>query len=174
MGYDLKESLENSRMNSQFTTARLWGLRDTAPYLHDGRALTITDAILYHGGEAQDAEGKFMELSEKERNDLIAFLYTLRTPVQKEQVRTFEEEGAQFELELEQELVKDEVEPLKLVTIEPEQVEIEASETEVQTEVAPEGQIETVEPEEVALEETINTILTEEFSEPEKVLENEE
>ena len=37
-------------LNRYFTTARLWGVGDSAPYLHDGRAQTLTEAILQHGG----------------------------------------------------------------------------------------------------------------------------
>jgi hypothetical protein len=156
MGYDLKENFDNTKINSQFTTARLCGRRDTAPYLHDGRALTITDAILYNGGEALDPEKKFMRLSETERNSLIAFLYTLRTSTKEEQVGTIEKEIAQFKVELEQEPV--EVEFLEQVTIELEQVEIEAIEHEVQIEVAPEEGMEPIDPEEVAPEELIKAI----------------
>ena len=49
MGPELAESFGEERA-AQFTTARLWGVADTAPYLHDGRALTPTEAIVLHGG----------------------------------------------------------------------------------------------------------------------------
>jgi hypothetical protein len=82
MGSELADSTDflPEAHNSQFVTARLWGIRDTAPYLHDGRATTITDAILKHGGEAQEVRDRFNGLSQAEQEDLIAFLYTLRTP----------------------------------------------------------------------------------------------
>ena len=50
MGEGLKESfnLLSNRANREFTTARLWGVADTAPYLHDGRALILEEAILMH------------------------------------------------------------------------------------------------------------------------------
>jgi len=38
---------------SEFRTTPLWGVRHSAPYLHDGRADTLESAILLHGGEAQ-------------------------------------------------------------------------------------------------------------------------
>lgn len=66
--------------NRRFTTARLWGVADTAPYLHDGRATTLSDAIELHGGEAQDARDGFVALSDAERSGLIAFLSRLRVP----------------------------------------------------------------------------------------------
>lgn len=79
MGSELEE-FDNDGV---FTTARLWGLADTAPYLHDGRALTITDAIIIHGGigsEAASAVNEFKRLSAKNKDAVIAFLKTLRTP----------------------------------------------------------------------------------------------
>ena len=84
MGPGLAESFDlvDEVINGAFTTARLWGVRDTAPYLHDGRALTLTDAILMHGGEAQNARDKFDALSETRKKKLISFLYSLRTPVE--------------------------------------------------------------------------------------------
>ena len=62
MGPNLAENfhLANDDVNTQFTTARLWGVADSGPYLHDGRALTITDAILMLGGEAQDARDELV------------------------------------------------------------------------------------------------------------------
>ena len=84
MGPGLAESLDlvDHKENREFTTARLWGVRDTVPYLHDGRALTLTEAILMHGGEGQNARDKFDALSETRKNKVISFLYSLRTPVE--------------------------------------------------------------------------------------------
>ena len=67
-----------------FTTARLWGVADTAPYLHDGRAATLTEAILFHGGEATRAQQKFEAAAPRKRRQLLAFLRHLRTPTNKE------------------------------------------------------------------------------------------
>ena len=81
MGDGLKESFALGEIsNSEFTTARLWGIADTAPYLHDGRASTLSQAIEAHGGEAQDARDAFVGLSDDERAELNAFLGRLRTP----------------------------------------------------------------------------------------------
>ena len=56
-------------------------MADTAPYLHDGRALTLTEAITLHGGEAQEARDAFIQtLDDEEKADLLAFLRSLRTP----------------------------------------------------------------------------------------------
>ncbi len=79
MGDDLAESFD-SRLDGHFTTARLWGVADSAPYLHDGRALTLTDAILMHGGEAQAARDEFDSLTPEEKKEILRFLRSLRTP----------------------------------------------------------------------------------------------
>jgi hypothetical protein len=80
MGKELAESTANKQMNPFFTTARLWGVADTAPYLHDGRSMTLSAAIIAHGGEAKPESLNFMNLSENQRHQLIDFLRTLRTP----------------------------------------------------------------------------------------------
>jgi hypothetical protein len=60
-----------------FLTRPLWGLAETAPYLHDGRAATIPEAILAHGGEAQKARDAFAALSKTEQQDVHLFLLSL-------------------------------------------------------------------------------------------------
>lgn len=81
MGPRLAETFERGEIaNREFTTARLWGIADTAPYLHDGRATTITQAIEFHGGEAQAARDAFLALSDNNQKKLLAFLRSLRTP----------------------------------------------------------------------------------------------
>lgn len=79
MGPGLAENF-GSELDSEFTTARLWGVADTAPYLHDGRAQTLTEAILAHGGEAQSARDAFDALTPAERIEVLTFLRVLRTP----------------------------------------------------------------------------------------------
>ncbi len=79
MGDALAESF-GSELDRFFTTARLWGVADTAPYLHDGRATTLTEAILLHGGEAQAARDNFAGLSDKDRILVLTMLRALRTP----------------------------------------------------------------------------------------------
>ncbi|MDJ0926623.1 MAG: di-heme oxidoredictase family protein [Gammaproteobacteria bacterium] len=82
MGPELAESLFSAtdQQNREFITVRLWGVADTAPYLHDGRAFTLNEAILLHGGEAQTARDRYAALSVAGRNDVLAFLATLRNP----------------------------------------------------------------------------------------------
>jgi len=79
MGPGLAES-HGAALDTQFTTARLWGVADTAPYLHDGRATTLTEAILLHGGEAQAARDAFAGLADESRIRVLDLLRALRTP----------------------------------------------------------------------------------------------
>ncbi|WP_170229104.1 di-heme oxidoredictase family protein [Polyangium fumosum] len=62
---------------SVFLTRPLWGLAETAPYLHDGRAATIPEAIDAHGGEATAARDAFRALDPEDRKDLHVFLLSL-------------------------------------------------------------------------------------------------
>jgi CxxC motif-containing protein (DUF1111 family) len=55
----------------------LWGLRDSAPYLHDGRAATVDEAIRWHGGQAFDSREAYRELSDSGREAVLTFLSTL-------------------------------------------------------------------------------------------------
>jgi len=79
MGPGLAESTGNA-LDPFFVTARLWGIADTPPYLHDGRATSLTEAILLHGGEGQAARDSFAALIPQDRIDVLTFLRTLRTP----------------------------------------------------------------------------------------------
>ncbi len=82
MGDGLAESFAaaSEQQNREFITAKLWGVADSAPYLHDGRALTLTEAITSHGGEAAPARDQFLSMDERQQDELIAFLKTLRNP----------------------------------------------------------------------------------------------
>ena len=60
-----------------FLTRPLWGLAESAPYLHDGRAATIPEAILLHGGEAAPARDAFAALPRDEQADVHVFLLSL-------------------------------------------------------------------------------------------------
>ena len=78
MGQGLAETInEGGVPASIFMTENLWGVGSTAPYLHDGRATTLTEAILEHGGEAEEAKNAFLSLSLRRQEDLIAFLENL-------------------------------------------------------------------------------------------------
>jgi CxxC motif-containing protein (DUF1111 family) len=58
----------------EMRTAPLWGLRARAPFLHDGRAQTVREAILLHGGEASIIAERFSNLPNNEQQAIIAFL----------------------------------------------------------------------------------------------------
>ncbi len=77
---------EFSATGSEWRTAPLWGLGFAAQvmdsgksplYLHDGRARTIEEAILWHGGEAQQSQQAFRSLTAVERRNLLDFLGSL-------------------------------------------------------------------------------------------------
>jgi CxxC motif-containing protein (DUF1111 family) len=61
----------------EWRTAPLWGLRDGGPYLHDGRAASLTEVVLWHGGEGSAARERFRTAAEDERAALLAFLARL-------------------------------------------------------------------------------------------------
>ena len=64
----------------EWRTPPLWGVADSAPYMHDGRARTLIEAIGYHDGEALFSKKKFLRLPTEERHALLVFLKTLRAP----------------------------------------------------------------------------------------------
>ena len=70
-------------MRQEWRTPPLWGVRDSGPYLHDGRADTLEQAIAFHGGQAASTTAKFFHLKPEERQQVIAFLKSLTAPDQK-------------------------------------------------------------------------------------------
>lgn len=64
----------------EWRTAPLWGIADSGPYLHDGRAETLQQAVLLHGGEASNVAARFKEMPVKDQEAIVAFLRTLRAP----------------------------------------------------------------------------------------------
>ncbi len=84
MGDDLADGRPDYLANGkEWRTAPLWGIglfaktNGTPFYLHDGRARTVEEAILWHGGEAQKSKEKFMQLSKEDRKKLIVFIQSL-------------------------------------------------------------------------------------------------
>ncbi|WP_246149679.1 di-heme oxidoredictase family protein [Tritonibacter litoralis] len=86
--HDMGEGLADNRPEARATgeewrTPPLWGIGLTqqvspqAGFLHDGRARTLLEAILWHGGEAETAKTKVTEMTADERADLIAFIESL-------------------------------------------------------------------------------------------------
>ena len=68
---------------TEWKTPPLWGIGliqtvlPEAGFLHDGRARTLEEAILWHGGEAQNSKTNFMNLNATERTQLLRFLESL-------------------------------------------------------------------------------------------------
>jgi CxxC motif-containing protein (DUF1111 family) len=78
MGPDLADGLEQGLAEgSEFRTQPLWGVAAGAPYLHDGRAGTLVEAIEMHGGEATRSRNLFVSFEDDKRADLIEFLMSL-------------------------------------------------------------------------------------------------
>ena len=86
--HDMGEGLADNRPEGEadgreWRTPPLWGIGLTGAvsrhtnFLHDGRARTIEEAILWHGGEAQRARDAYAELSREERDALVAFVKSL-------------------------------------------------------------------------------------------------
>ncbi len=86
--HDMGEGLADHRPEGRATgtewrTAPLWGIGLTeqvighATFLHDGRAQTLMEAILWHGGEAKAARNTIVDLPKDDRDALIAYLESL-------------------------------------------------------------------------------------------------
>jgi CxxC motif-containing protein (DUF1111 family) len=67
-------------LRQEWRTPPLWGVRDSGPYLHDGRAETLEQAIAFHGGEAANSAKAFFMLGPQERAQVITFLKSLTAP----------------------------------------------------------------------------------------------
>ncbi len=84
MGDGLADNRPDGKANGQeWRTPPLWGIGLTETvnghtlFLHDGRARNLTEAILWHGGEAQTARDEFAALSREDRERLLAFVNSL-------------------------------------------------------------------------------------------------
>lgn len=61
-----------------FLTRKLWDVGNSAPYGHRGDLTTISQAILYHGGEARDSRDAFVELQTLDQAKIVKFLKSLQ------------------------------------------------------------------------------------------------
>lgn len=86
--HDMGEELADGRPDYEATgrewrTAPLWGIglveavNKHTRFLHDGRARSIEEAILWHGGEAENAKEAYRNLTATERRQILAFLNSL-------------------------------------------------------------------------------------------------
>lgn len=81
MGEALADGVaEGAASPAEWRTPPLWGIGLTRKvlgeevYLHDGRAQSLEEAILWHGGEAEEAKRRFMALPKADREALLRFL----------------------------------------------------------------------------------------------------
>lgn len=86
--HDMGDGLADGRpegvaTGQEWRTAPLWGIGLTETvsghtfFLHDGRARSVLEAILWHGGEAQSARDAFAAMPKEDRDALIAFVNSL-------------------------------------------------------------------------------------------------
>ena len=86
--HDMGEGLADNRPDfdatgKEWRTPPLWGIgliktvNNHTFFLHDGRARNIEEAILWHGGEAENSKNEFTKLIKEKRNQLIVFLNSL-------------------------------------------------------------------------------------------------
>lgn len=86
--HDMGEGLADNQVvgvanGREWRTPPLWGIgltktvSDHTFFLHDGRARNLTEAILWHGGEAKLSKQHFMQLTKADREDLLVFLKSL-------------------------------------------------------------------------------------------------
>jgi CxxC motif-containing protein (DUF1111 family) len=67
---------------TRWRTAPLWGMgyrlsRESRPFLHDGRARSVEDAVLWHDGEAAAVRERFAHLSRQQREQLLIYVGAL-------------------------------------------------------------------------------------------------
>lgn len=74
LGDGITQGAANGR---EIRTAPLWGLRVINTYLHDGRALTLDQAISAHDGQGKASRDRFQQLNASDHAKLIAFLQSL-------------------------------------------------------------------------------------------------
>ncbi|HKQ30307.1 MAG TPA: di-heme oxidoredictase family protein [Burkholderiales bacterium] len=86
--HDMGEGLADGRPDfaadgREWRTPPLWGIglfktvNGHTFYMHDGRARNLTEAVLWHGGEAETAKRRFLERDKKDRTALLRFLESL-------------------------------------------------------------------------------------------------
>jgi CxxC motif-containing protein (DUF1111 family) len=64
----------------EWRTSPLWGIKDSGPYLHDGRAPSLAEAVVLHGGQGAASAHRFRSLGPVEQSQIQAFLDSLAAP----------------------------------------------------------------------------------------------
>lgn len=78
MGASLDDKIaQGSATGADWRTTPLVGLRMHTRFLHDGRAATLRDAVLEHGGEGEIVRRRFFELDDAEQTEVYRFLAAL-------------------------------------------------------------------------------------------------
>ena len=78
MGPELADGIRQGvATGSEFRTQPLWGISAVGPYLHDGRAETLDEAIFAHGGEAHASRDAFDAFTTEQEAEVIEFLLSL-------------------------------------------------------------------------------------------------
>ena len=72
--------IEPTNFMQEWRTPPLWGVKDSAPYMHDGRAATLLEAVSMHDGEASGTRDRFLNLPHRDRSAIIKFMETLVAP----------------------------------------------------------------------------------------------
>jgi CxxC motif-containing protein (DUF1111 family) len=75
-GDGIVQSDDQSTAN-KMRTAPLWGLRTRSRLMHDGQSLTIYDAVMRHGNEADVVMHNFVKLTDAQKAQLLLFLESL-------------------------------------------------------------------------------------------------
>jgi RNA polymerase sigma factor (sigma-70 family) len=70
----------DGRLAREWRTPPLWGFRDSGPYLHDGRAQNLEEAVAFHEGQGAASARRFFARSALERARIEAFLKSLVAP----------------------------------------------------------------------------------------------
>jgi CxxC motif-containing protein (DUF1111 family) len=79
--YDTVDSASRDRLKrGEWRTPPLWGVRDSAPYLHDGRARSLAQAVALHGGQGAASADRFRVLGPGQQSQVLAFLNSLAAP----------------------------------------------------------------------------------------------
>jgi len=80
-GISERDSSKDFVKSQEWRTPPLWGVRDSGPYLHDGRAKNLEEAVALHGGQSATSARRFFKLLPEERLRVQAFLRSLAPPV---------------------------------------------------------------------------------------------
>jgi CxxC motif-containing protein (DUF1111 family) len=67
-------TIDPDHTSNELRTSPLWGVSKFPPFLHDGRARTLEEAVVAHDGEAQASRLEFQALTAPQQQDILAFL----------------------------------------------------------------------------------------------------